>query len=239
MEKNKSLATLLAVVTLTVIVVLIQPPCASAAKYQVIHKFSGTDGSDPQDGLIAFDSAGNLFATTASGGLYGNGTVFRLTPNSDGSWTETVLYSFTGGADGSVPGPSGVIFDGTGNLYGATSAGGDYGFGTVYKLTPNSDSTWTETVLHSFGNGADGATPWAGVAFDVSGNLYGTTQTGGAYGGGTVYQLMPNSEGTWTENVVHSFGNGSDGNTPHVGSLIFDAAGAIYGTTHYGGRYGY
>lgn len=243
MKRNKFWAAAgrtLAVMTVAFIVVLMLAPGASAAaKYKVIHKFSGPDGSDPQDGLIVFDTAGNLFATTYSGGLYGYGTVFELTPNSGGSWTETVLYSFTGGSDGAAPGPSGVIFDGNGNLYGATSAGGDYGNGTVYKLAPNSGGTWTETVLHSFGSGADGATPWAGVALDTSGNLYGTTQSGGAYGGGTVYQLTPNSDGTWTENVIHAFGSGNDGNDPQLGSVIFDASGVLYGTTHYGGPYGY
>ena len=150
----------LAVVTVTLMVALILAPGASAAvTYKVLHQFNGTDGVDPRDfsGLI-FDASGNLYGTTTRGGVYGYGAVFQLTPNADGSWTESVLYSFSGGIDGANP-SVGVIFDASGNLYGAAESGGDHGSGAVYKLTPNLDGSWTESVLYSFKGGTDGRWP--------------------------------------------------------------------------------
>ena len=149
---------------------------------------------------------------------------------------EQVLYSFNdNGTDGLNP-VAGVISDGAGNLYGTTGYGGAYGFGAVFELTPGSGGTWTEIVLHSFNN-KDGDNPYSGLIFDTSGNLYGTTVWGGAYGGGTVFELTPGSGGTWTETVLHSFkDSGKDGNSPYA-SLIFDASGDLYGTTSEGGTY--
>ncbi len=146
----------------------------------VLYNFSanGTDGFLPWASLI-FDRAGNLYGTTTWGGTYGYGTVFELTPNGSGGWTETVLYNFTFGTDGAIP-YAGVIFDSAGNLYGTTFDGGTYGNGTVFELTPNGSGGWTETVLHSFSSGIDGANPYAGLILDRAGNLYGTTLDGGA-----------------------------------------------------------
>jgi uncharacterized repeat protein (TIGR03803 family) len=156
------------------------------------------DGYLPDAGLI-FDEAGNLYSTTRLGGTENGGTVFKLTANEDGSWGETVLYSFcplNHCADGSVP-SRGVISDANGNLYGTTLAGGnsncDYGTGcgVVFKLSPNADGTWTENVLHTFcpltNCNGDGATPAAGLVFDSTGNLYGTTIFGGIAGYGTIF----------------------------------------------------
>jgi uncharacterized repeat protein (TIGR03803 family) len=168
------------------------------------------------------------------------------TPAAAGS-TEQVLYNFCSisqCADGSEA-LAGLIFDNAGNLYGTTSGGGAYGYGTVFELAPGGGGTWTETVLYSFcpapGCG-DGAYPGYGsLVLDAAGNLYGTTSFGGAYqtacGGhdcGTVFELSPSGDGTWTETVLHSFGNGTDGREPLSG-LIFDAAGNLYGTTYRGG----
>ena len=213
----------------------------------ILHSFAGTDGANPAAGLV-FDAAGNLYGTTQSGGLTGDcqgpngggpnscGVVFKLTPNADGTWTESVLYSFMGIPDAANP-VGGLIFDAAGNLYGTTSAGGG-GVGTVFKLTPSAGGTWTESVLHSFGGGWDGGYPYAGLIFDTAGNLYGTSFYGGdtrvvACGCGVVWKLEPNPEGTWTMSALFSF-MGEDGALPYAG-LIFDAAGNLYGTTEEGG----
>ena len=212
---------------------------------QVLHNFqyNGTDGVLPFAGLI-FDAAGNLYSTTSEGGTYGVGTVFELTPAAGGGWTETVLHSFGNGTDGR--GPNALIFDAAGNLYGTTSWGGTYTYGTVFELTPAAGGGWTEQVLYSFcsqTNCTDGAHPVAGLIFDAAGNLYGTTGHGGVYascnsgtGCGTVFELTPTAGGGWTEKVLHNFGNGTDGNSPSAG-LIFDAASNLYGTTYVGGIY--
>jgi uncharacterized repeat protein (TIGR03803 family) len=232
--KNKSFWTAvskaLAVIAVTLIMALIMAPGASATvTYKVLHQFNGTDGSDPAYGSLIFDAVGNLYGTTARGGAFGNGTVFELAPNADGTWTEAVLYSFTGGGDGPIP-VAGVTFDTRGNLYGTAANGGAYGNGAVFELTPNADGTWTETVLYNFTGGSDGQFPGGSLTFDATGILYGTTSHGGAYGYGAVFKLTPNSDGTWTESVLHSFKTVSNGNAG--GKLVFDAAGNLYGTTN-------
>src|SRR5271157_110097 len=154
------------------------------------------------------------------------------------NWSEKVLHSFNNnGTDGALP-YAGLIFDAAGNLYGTTWLAGTYGYGTVFELTPTAGGGWTEQVLHSFGNGTDGNQPVAGLIFDAAGNLYSTTVGGGDYDYGTVFELTPAAGGGWTEQVLHSFGNGTDGASPYAG-LIFDAAGNLYGTTYLGGTYGY
>jgi uncharacterized repeat protein (TIGR03803 family) len=238
----------LAVMAITLIVALVLAPGAWAGtKYKTLHKFTGgADGTSPWDTLI-FDQAGNLYGTT--GGAEESpgptpGNVFELTPNSDGTWTESVLYTFTGGSDGGSP-VAGLIFDQAGNLYGTTEFGGNlncqYGCGVVFELTPDSDGSWTESVLYSFTGGTDGSQPFAGLTFDQQGNLYGTTGGGGNSkcqglfsGCGVAFELAPNSDGTWTESVLHAF-NGKDGQMPLAG-VIFDQAGNLYGTTRGGGQ---
>ncbi len=204
----------------------------------VLYGFTGgSDGRAPLAEVI-FDAKGNLYGTSLEGGDYGAGTVFEVTPNSDGSWTESVLYSFTGGSDGAYV-VSGLVFDAACNLYGTATKGGAYEHGVVFKLAPNSDGSWTESVLHAFMGGKDGGYPDHGhLIFDAAGNLYGTTA--GWYGGGygTVFELTPNSNGTWTESVLHSFFGGEDGMEPE-GTLIFDLTGSLYGTTAGGGAYGH
>ena len=209
---------------------------------KVLHGFGdGTDGINPPADLI-FDTAGNLYGTTYEGGDYNYGTVFELTPTAGGGWTEKVLHSFNNnGTDGYYP-LAGLIFDAAGNLYGTTWHGGTYnelGGGTVFELTPTAGGGWTETVLHSFGNGADGIGPEAGLIFDAAKvNLYGTTAGGGSYSVGTVFELTPTAGGGWTETVLYSFNdNGTDG-WESLAGLIFDAAGNLYGTTWAGGTYG-
>ena len=112
----------------------------------------------------------------------------------------------------------------------------DDGNGTVFRLAPGAKGEWTFAVLYRFTGGSDGEGPVAGVVLDAAGNLYGTTTAGGDYGGGTVFELIPGNDGEWTEKVLHSFGNGKDGEYPHA--VILDAAGNLYGTTCCGGPYG-
>ena len=230
----------------------LRPPataCKTALCYwteTVLYQFTGgSDGGLPGNGDLVFDQAGNLYGTTTTGGVGSCnggtcGVVYELTPSS-GSWTESVLYSFAGGSDGGSP-FAGVIFDKAGYLYGTASAGGNlacnapYGCGTLFQLTP-SGSGWVENVLYTFQGGSDGASPFGGLIFDPSGNLYGTTPSGGSGGGGTVFILTP-SNGNWTLGVVYSF-TGS-GNSPGPSdNLIMDATGNLYGTTADEGAYGY
>jgi uncharacterized repeat protein (TIGR03803 family) len=214
---------------------------------QVLHQFAaGTDGANPVAGLT-FDSAGNLYGTTFAGGsgtcanfgvAIGCGTVFKLSPKPAGGWTETILYRFTGSADGASP-AAGLIFDAAGNLYGTTEWGGTSGFGTVFKLAPTAGAGWTESVLYSFTGGSDGLFPVASLIFDAAGNLYGTTLNGGGgCQGGTAFKLMPNADGSWTENILYEFCQaGSDAFGP-AAPLILDSAGNLYGTTMGGGSQG-
>jgi uncharacterized repeat protein (TIGR03803 family) len=196
----------------------------------VLHSFEGgtDDGGVPEAGVIA-DYAGNLYGTTYGGGANDFGTIFKLAP--DGA--ETVLYFFKGGNDGAMP-VAGLVRDSAHNLYGTTRNGGGSsnctdGCGTVFKLAPDG----TETVLHAFADGSDGANPNAGVIVDAAGNIYGTTVRGGANGYGTVFKLAADG----TETVLYNFCsrlNCADGTTPYSG-LISDSAGNLYGTTALGG----
>ena len=211
-------------------------------KEKVLHTFNGKDGWQPIGGLIR-DAAGNLYGTTSLGGTRGDGgdgTVFELTLGANGKWTERVLHDF-GGPDGYYP-MSNLLFDTAGNLYGTTETGGTStacpnGCGVVFELSPGPNGKWTENVLHDFGKGEDGRNPY-GLIFDAAGNLYGTTYFGGTHNGGTVFEFLPGKDGKWTEKLLHSFGNGTDGSNPRA-SFIFDASGNLYGTTLNGGIYGY
>jgi uncharacterized repeat protein (TIGR03803 family) len=194
------------------------------------------DGQSPHGGLI-LDAKGNLYGMTTYGGYnashdgYG-GTVFELSPPSaqSGNWTETVLWNFGSPGDGAYPYGK-LAFDAAGNLYGTTSETVTSGLGAVFELSP-SPSGWTEKVLYTFcpnyPDCSDGETPLAGVTFDKSGNLYGTTTYGGccSLGWGVVYQLSPSQTG-WTETVLHRFT--STGGYPRS-EVNFDQAGNLYGT---------
>jgi uncharacterized repeat protein (TIGR03803 family) len=218
---------------------------AQNAKEKVLHNFdtNKSDGLSPFGGLI-FDAAGNLYGTT-TGSRGGFGTVFELTPSVSGYWTETILHNFSY-SDGVHPSGT-LVFDAAGNLYGTTIGGGSGigtgcsirigGCGTVFELSPSGGGGWTESVLFNFDH-SDGANPYAGLVFDAAGNLYGTTMFGGgdtsAYQG-TVFELSPTTGGGWTHTVVHNFKENSGDGAKPSGSLIFDAAGNLYGTTVAGG----
>jgi uncharacterized repeat protein (TIGR03803 family) len=191
--------------------------------HTVLYAFTGgADGADPYGENLILDKAGNLYGTGYGGGTFEYGVVFELSA----SGTESVLYSFTGGTDGGRP-YAGVVQDKLGNFYGTTLQGGAFGLGTVYKLTPSG----TETVLHSFAGGSDGATPYGGVILDKKGNLYGTTTDGGLSNAGIVFKISP----AGTETVLYTFAGGPDGANPTV-SLVRDKAGNLYGTTYNGGN---
>lgn len=232
---------------------------AAGPKMHVLHTFlGGSDGLQPQAGLIA-DTQGNLYGTTPQGGTNVNclntgqtgcGIVFELSPPTKvgGPWKETVLYRFTGGADGAIPDAS-LIFDASGNLYGTTLEGGafdgvcnnattDVGCGVVFELSRQGGEGWTEQTLYAFTGNLDGAYPTANVTFDSQGNLYGTASAGGLcqsgcsepYGYGTVFELTPSGSQFWTETTLYTFQNFLDGAFPLAG-VIFDQVGNIYGTS--------
>jgi uncharacterized repeat protein (TIGR03803 family) len=206
---------------------------AQAATEQVLYSFSGGgDGNGPTSALV-FDAAGNLYSTTQTGGSAGFGTVFELSPSTGGTWSENVLYSFLGGADGNTPAAS-VIFDNSGNLYGTTYFGGTAQLGTVFELSPSGGGAWTETTIHTFG-GIDGSNPTANLVFGNSGNLFGTTSVGGSGDGGTVFELTPSGGGSWSEKVIFNFPNNTAGGAYPYAGLTFDSSGNLYGITSYGG----
>jgi uncharacterized repeat protein (TIGR03803 family) len=207
---------------------------------RVLYGFNANDGSTPEQDLT-FDTQGNLYGTTTSGGDGNNlGTVFKLTPNSNGTWSETVLRSFAAnGEDGNQP-RGGVIFDKAGNLYGTTIMGGSHSAGTIFEMTPGPNGTWTETILHSFSQNGDGNAPWGDLVMDKAGDIYGTTRAGGKFrpgrasvGNGTVFELTRASNGAWSYSVVYNFGlNDAPGTGYGVSAgLAIDAAGNLYGTT--------
>src|SRR5450631_95071 len=210
----------------------------ATSREQVIYAFSlgYSDCSDPIASLIA-DESGNLYGTTLGGGAYGGGCIFNVSLNPDGSWSESVLYSFSG-IDGKVPGNA-LVFDKVGNLYGMTRQGGLYDGGVAFELSPSPGGTWTETVLHSFGSAGDGDGPSAELTFDDAGNLYGTTTGGGAHRGGIVFKLSPGPSG-WTETILHAFWGRIQGPGPAVpaGGVVIDSAGSLYGVTEFGGGNG-
>jgi hypothetical protein len=228
----------------------------------VLYVFQGNttgDGATPEGGLV-IDSTGNLYGTTAYGGtgncvllgiLVGCGTVYELSPpkQKGGPWTETVLYSFPTAKQGYFPWGD-LVFDGAGNLYGATMFGGGFGTtcngfyqycGAIFKLSPptTKGGKWTEKVLHGFRSGTDGANPNGGLVLDGKGTVYGTTYGGGNESGqcgtegcGAVFEVKPPTKkgGAWTEAVIHRFEISAGEANPSAG-MTFDKKGDLYGTT--------
>ncbi|HTS34045.1 MAG TPA: choice-of-anchor tandem repeat GloVer-containing protein [Candidatus Solibacter sp.] len=203
-------------------------PSASGWTYTILHEFSNAEGNGPQTAMV-FDKNGNLFG--------GNETsIYELSPNGDGTWTFSTAFAFT---DATGFNPLGdPFFDAAGNLYDTNQAAGLYHSGAAFMLT-NTSGVWNATVLHSFNsqNTNDGYYPEGALAMDTSGNLYGTTQSGGGKNNsGIVFELSPTSSGEWTETVLHRFGAfGSSGGTSPGNALYLDPAGNIYGTAAAGG----
>lgn len=203
-------------------------PSGSSWTESVLWSFgNGTDGVIPLSGVVP-DRSGNLYGAALAGGTYGYGGVYQLTP----SLTESVIYSFSGAADGYFAG-GGVILDQSGNIYGTTIEGGSGGGGSAYELT---NGTWAYNLVYSFSGGPTGA--YDKFTMDQAGNLYGATADNGAYGYGAVFKLTPSGGGTWTYTSLHDFTNGNDGAYPNA-SLVFDADGNIYGTANSGGANNY
>jgi uncharacterized repeat protein (TIGR03803 family) len=201
----------------------------AAGAEEVLYSFAtGKDAAYPEAGLT-IDAQGNLYGTASAGGTYNNGAVFRLTPPKTGStWKETLLYSFGGtGTDGQAPVAS-LTLGAAGTLYGTTSTGGEYGYGTIFQLV-RSGATWEETILHNFADGDDGGIPYGGLIANKAGSLYGAATEGGTGGGGTIFELTP-SNGSWTFTVLYS--NPGWGISGSFRNLLLDASGNLYGTTH-------
>lgn len=211
---------------------------AWAAAPQIIYSFAGDSDGEYIDSDLVIDGAGNIYGTSVQGGAFGSGTVFQLAPSGSG-WTHTVLYSFTGGADGGEP-YKGVTLDGHGNLYGTAVTGGggscEGGCGVTYKLS-QAGGVWTQTVIHTFTGGDDGSGPGSGLTLSPNGGLYGVTPTGGANGQGVIFLLKPVKNGPWQLEVMHAFTGGDDGAGGSAGRLLL-SKGILYGVTTVGGANG-
>ena len=213
-------------------------PSPSGWTASILYSFDNINGAYPVGPLIQ-DSAGNLYGTAVYGGntsgicvTSGCGTVFELQRVS-GGWNFELLYTFTGGADGSDP-ASGLVLDNSGNLFGTTSYGGNSsGFGTVFELSPF-HGTWQHSTIHTFAGGNDGASPYSGLTAGIAGVFYGATANGGLQNSGTIYQLRKTNS-TWQESILFSF-SGVDGASPYSSPLLL-RQGKLYGTTYLGGAF--
>src|SRR5258705_5510384 len=201
---NRFLHSLGRILTTSTAVAILASAAWATKVPQVIYSLAGDDDGEYTDTDLVIDSAGNLYGTSVLGGDFGGGTVFQLSPSGNG-WTHTVLYSFTGGADGGEP-YKGVTLDSQGNLYGTAVTGGggscEGGCGVAYKLT-HVGGTWTQSVIHTFTGGNDGSGPGAGLTLDKHGNVYGMTPTGGANGLGVIFRLQPQARREWKIKVLH------------------------------------
>jgi uncharacterized repeat protein (TIGR03803 family) len=231
-RKTRTAISLAFVATFLTILATGVPVQAQTFTDKIIYSFSGgADGNEPLFSGVVQDEAGNFYGTTYSGGAFKYGTVFKV----DAAGNETVLHSFGEKHDGRSP-IAGLVIDPVGHLFGTTSAGGirsgkcEQGCGIVFEIEPNGD----EKILHGFAAGSDGAGPFGGLIRDQAGNLYGTTELGGAFGCGTIFKV--DASGAYT--ILYSFAGQPDAQNPEAG-LIRDDAGNFYGTTADGGVYNY
>jgi len=225
----------------------LSPPRTKGGKWteKVLHSFAGgTDGANPNGGLV-LDGKGHVYGTTFGGGNEGGecgalgcGTAFELKPPAQkGAWTEKILHRFSG-QDGANP-AAGLVFGANGNLYGPALGGANGGYGAIFELRGPMGKvhSWTETVLHRFSGGKDGANPDAGLIVDTSGNLFGTTESPTTQSArGNVFRLRPPTLEVpdWALRVVYTFNVIPDGENPDS-TMVFDKVGDLYGTTHHGG----
>ena len=219
---------------------LLVPEMRAGTHWKALHRFlDGTDGAFPN--AVILDSAGNLYGTAQQGGdlncvgyeYYGCGVVFEMKRSGKDKWQEVVLYAFHGETDGGLP-VGNLLFDKSGNLYGATSFGGtgscQLGCGTVFELSP-SQNGWTETVLYNFQNGSDGEFP-SGLQFDASGSLFGVSAVS-YYGSVIIFELSPPQQkaDTWTETTIYT-----QGGEQFSSNLVFDKKGRLYDTAPFGSQ---
>ncbi|GAA0762906.1 hypothetical protein LRH25_25675 [Ideonella azotifigens] len=204
-----------------------------AAKGKTAYSFAGTpNGASPASDLLAH--GGKFYGVTASGGSASLGAIYQLKQKDDGSWGAKTVFSFGGLDNGAMP-QAGLIADAAGNLYGTAYIGGNVGAGTVLRLSPNADGSWTPSVLHHFTGGAEGYHPYGDLLLDAKGRLIGTAFEGGNFGDGVAFTLTPASDGSWTYQVIHHFHETTiDGAGPR-GKLAMDANGVVYGITTAGG----
>jgi uncharacterized repeat protein (TIGR03803 family) len=177
---------------------------------------------------------GHLFGAATTGGL-GYGTIFELVTTAAGIWSLDTLYEFQGAPDGSFP-YGALLMDRAGRIFGTTYYGGSNGLGTIYQLTRDVSGNWNEQVLYGFQAGQDGNSSISNLVSDAAGNLYGTTSEGGL-GSGTIFELAPNGNNTWTESLPHLFAGPPDGAFPYAG-MVGDGTGIFYGATVHGGTDG-
>jgi len=219
----------------------LSPASGGGWTYTTLYGFSGANNGTYHPGLsgLTIDKAGNLYGSAYQTGTvnsncsFGCGFVYELSPAS-GGWIYSTLYSFQGGNDGANPIAT-VALDASGNVYGTTTVGGSLAGGTVFKLS-HASGTWKKSVIHNLKGSTQGASP-AGVVLDSLGNVYGVTTASGAFGFGTAFELLPPALGKgWSFKLLHSFAGAAlgDGAFP-LGTLIFDKAGSLYGTTYEGG----
>lgn len=210
-------------------------PTSSGWTENVLYSFTGAqDGSSPA-GRVVQDANGNLFGTTYPFNGSNDGVVFELSPKKRLPWKQRVLDAFGSGSGGEDP-YAGLVVDGAGNLYGTTIEGGSTGSGVVFELERHGNR-YKEKVLHTFTGSPDGSTPYAGLTFDGSGNLYGATLFGGPHNAGTIFEMELKARGRYKEHTLYSFAGGNDGANPK-GEPILDGSGNLYGTTEGGGQFG-
>ena len=221
----------------------LSPPAVSGGAWTLTTLYSfvpyGTGGYVPVSDLVK-DQAGAFYGTTYLGGdpICNCGVVYKLIPPTvkGGTWTEQQLYAFKGGSDGRLPATAALALTTTGTLYGVTMRGGTWDSGVLYQLTTKNGISYTESVLYTFGDLADGSTPSGPVMLDSTGKLYGVTSFGGAYDQGTLYKFVPPTSTTLgVESILYSFGASTTTGSYPNGNLLFDAGGDIYGVTNGGG----
>jgi len=201
----------------------------------ILYNFTGGDDGFGPGGAVVFDKSGNLYGTTPDGGAYQEGVVYQLSPGQQ-QWKQTVIHPFTGGDDGAVGSLGPLLVDAWGSLYGVTELGGAYQAGVAFKLSP-SGNTWNFTTLYAFQGLPDAGFPYGGLIADSHGRLYGTTYFGGSSGLGAVFEISagPTVRILWKESVLYSFLGDTDASFP-TSTLVFDAAGNLYGTSTTGGN---